>query len=31
MVMELAEKASGKKPTKVAFIGDETQRHPSAS
>src|SRR5580704_10861776 len=24
MVMELAEKASGKKPTKVAFIGDNT-------
>src|SRR6202158_1887789 len=24
MIMELAEKASGKKPTKVAFIGDNT-------
>ncbi len=24
MIVELAEKASGKKPTKVAFIGDNT-------
>ena len=24
MIMELAEKASGKRPTKVAFIGDNT-------